>query len=60
MRFTGLEVRESPVLFLPTSLIGDELQLGGWQMAEIEATPGNEAATAPALLTEISIGSVDW
>jgi hypothetical protein len=30
---TGFEEMERPVPYKPTSLIGDGLQVGGWQMA---------------------------
>jgi hypothetical protein len=58
--FTGLLEMESPVpLPAPTSLIGDGLQVAGWQIAYTEAAPGNDAVIAPPAPAVMSKGFVD-
>ena len=57
---TGLLEMERPVLSNPTSLMGDGLQVVGWQMADIEAVPGKAAVKPPVEPTKMSSGLVDW
>jgi hypothetical protein len=57
---TGFEATERPVPYNPVTLMGAELQLGGWHVAYTDAMPGKFALSPPPELALKSIGEVDW
>jgi hypothetical protein len=57
--FTEFDVTGRPLPKSPIWLYADELQLGGWQMAEIDAAPAKLGVTDPPALGETVDGTVE-
>ena len=56
---TGFEATGLPLPKRPIWLLGEGLQFGGWQIAVMEAAPGNVGVTVPVEAAGIVVGVVE-